>query len=78
MTATDRDEPGTLHTKLKYRIVGQDPLPIKGPGVFNIHPDTGSITVVSPTLDREVTLPESSLGSVLCSAGRQNQRQGQM
>lgn len=53
MTATDRDEPGTLHTKLKYRIVGQDPLPIKGPGVFNIHPDTGSITVVSPTLDRE-------------------------
>ncbi|KAJ6662139.1 hypothetical protein lerEdw1_012604 [Lerista edwardsae] len=53
MTATDRDEPGTLHTKLKYRIVSQNPLPQKGPGIFNINPDSGSITLVTPTLDRE-------------------------
>lgn len=59
MTATDRDEPGTLHTKLKYRIVSQNPLPQKGPGIFNIHPDSGSITLVTPTLDREVTSPGS-------------------
>ncbi|XP_034980943.2 desmocollin-1 isoform X1 [Zootoca vivipara] len=53
ITATDRDEPDTLHTKLKYRIVGQNPIPLQGSNTFTIHPDTGSITVAYPVLDRE-------------------------
>ncbi|XP_061453671.1 desmocollin-2-like isoform X2 [Rhineura floridana] len=53
ITATDRDEPDTLHTKLKYRIVGQNPLPFQGANIFSINPDTGSITLASPFLDRE-------------------------
>ncbi|XP_066480522.1 desmocollin-1-like [Tiliqua scincoides] len=54
MTATDRDEIGTLHTKLKYRIVSQDPPPFRGTIMFSINSDTGSIVLVSPLLDREV------------------------
>lgn len=54
MTATDNDEPGTLHTKLKYRIVSQDPPPFRGTNMFGIDSDTGSIVLVSPLLDREV------------------------
>ncbi|XP_053103366.1 desmocollin-2-like [Hemicordylus capensis] len=54
VTATDRDEPGTLHTKLKYRIVTYEPMPFKGGNLFNIDQDTGSITVVL-NLDRETT-----------------------
>ncbi|XP_060099843.1 desmocollin-1-like [Heteronotia binoei] len=53
MTATDRDEPETLHTKLKYRIVSQDPVILQYPKVFNIDGDTGVITLASSVLDRE-------------------------
>ncbi|OPJ83401.1 desmocollin-1 isoform X1 [Patagioenas fasciata] len=51
VTAEDKDEPYTLHTALKYRIVSQNP-PI--PPVFSLHGDTGVISVASPQLDREV------------------------
>ncbi|XP_067146707.1 desmocollin-1 isoform X1 [Apteryx mantelli] len=51
MVADDRDEPYTLHTTLKYRIVSQTP-PVTP--VFGIHSDTGVITVLSPQLDREL------------------------
>ncbi|KAK2511905.1 desmocollin-1 [Columba guinea] len=51
VTAEDKDEPYTLHTALKYRIVSQNP-PI--PPVFSVHGDTGVISVASPQLDREV------------------------
>ncbi|XP_021070384.1 desmocollin-1 isoform X1 [Mus pahari] len=50
VTAIDRDEPGTLHTRLKYRILQQIP---DQPKHFAIHPDTGVITTTTPLLDRE-------------------------
>ncbi|XP_048363876.1 desmocollin-1-like isoform X2 [Sphaerodactylus townsendi] len=53
MTATDGDEIGTLHTKLKYRIINQNPVSSKFPTMFNIDPDSGVITLASPGLDRE-------------------------
>ncbi|KAG8133550.1 hypothetical protein E2320_011328 [Naja naja] len=53
MTATDRDEPGTLHTKLKYRIVGQTPASFQGGSLFTVQADTGDISLQTPSLDRE-------------------------
>ncbi|XP_027260195.1 desmocollin-1 isoform X3 [Cricetulus griseus] len=50
VTAIDHDEPGTLHTRLKYKILQQIP---DHPRHFSIHPDTGVITTTSPLLDRE-------------------------
>ncbi|XP_042119991.2 desmocollin-1 isoform X2 [Peromyscus maniculatus bairdii] len=50
VTAIDNDEPGTLHTRLKYKILQQIP---DHPKHFAIHPDTGVITTTSPLLDRE-------------------------
>ncbi|XP_040613806.1 desmocollin-1 isoform X2 [Mesocricetus auratus] len=50
VTAIDNDEPGTLHTRLKYKILQQIP---DHPRHFSIHPDTGVITTTSPLLDRE-------------------------
>ncbi|KAF6302815.1 desmocollin 3 [Rhinolophus ferrumequinum] len=49
--ATDRDEPDTMHTRLKYSILEQTP---RSPGLFSVHPSTGVITIVSHYLDREV------------------------
>ncbi|XP_057556209.1 desmocollin-3 isoform X2 [Hippopotamus amphibius kiboko] len=49
--ATDRDEPDTMHTRLKYSILEQTP---RSPGLFSVHPSTGAITIVSHYLDREV------------------------
>lgn len=54
--AEDRDEPYTLHTTLKYRIVSQTP-PITP--AFSLHGDTGVISVLLPQLDREVIFPEA-------------------
>nr|XP_011716487.1 desmocollin-3 isoform X3 [Macaca nemestrina] len=48
--ATDRDEPDTMHTRLKYSILQQTP---RSPGLFSVHPSTGVITTVSHYLDRE-------------------------
>ncbi|XP_054841471.1 desmocollin-1-like isoform X2 [Eublepharis macularius] len=53
MTATDKDEKDTLHTKLKYKIVGQKPLSPQFPNLFHMNPDTGAIVLASPGLDRE-------------------------
>lgn len=49
--ATDKDEPDTMHTRLKYSILEQAP---PSPGLFSVHPDTGVITTVSHYMDREV------------------------
>ncbi|XP_021091648.2 desmocollin-3 isoform X2 [Mesocricetus auratus] len=49
--ATDKDEPDTMHTRLKYSILEQNP---RSPGLFSVHPDTGVITTISHYLDREV------------------------
>nr|XP_058896254.1 desmocollin-3 isoform X2 [Kogia breviceps] len=49
--ATDRDEPDTMHTRLKYSILEQTP---RSPGTFSVHPGTGVITIISHYLDREV------------------------
>ncbi|ELK28249.1 Desmocollin-3 [Myotis davidii] len=49
--ATDRDEPDTMHTRLKYSILEQTP---RSPGLFAVHPSTGAITMVAQYLDREV------------------------
>nr|XP_012592566.1 desmocollin-1 isoform X1 [Microcebus murinus] len=50
VTAIDLDEPDTLHTRLKYKILQQIP---DHPKHFSIHPDTGVITTTTPFLDRE-------------------------
>ncbi|NP_001300789.1 desmocollin-1 isoform X1 [Canis lupus baileyi] len=50
VTAIDLDEPDTLHTRLKYKILQQIP---DHPKHFSIHPDTGVITTTTPLLDRE-------------------------
>ncbi|KAH0617756.1 hypothetical protein JD844_016309 [Phrynosoma platyrhinos] len=55
VTATDKDEPNTLHTKVKYRIMSQHLQSYQNPGPFAIHPDSGCITVASSNLDRETT-----------------------
>ncbi|XP_043921377.1 desmocollin-3-like [Protopterus annectens] len=49
LSATDRDENGTLNTKLKYKITSQQPA-----GLFSIEPAKGEISLRSPGLDREV------------------------
>ena len=48
--ATDRDEPDTMHTRLKYSIMEQMP---RSPGKFSVHASKGVITIVY-VLDREV------------------------
>lgn len=48
VNATDRDQPGTLHVKIKYTLLDRLDL-------FAIHPATGVITTVTNTLDREKT-----------------------
>ncbi|XP_075388992.1 desmocollin-1 [Tenrec ecaudatus] len=50
VTAIDNDEPDTLHTRLKYKILQQIP---DHPKHFSIHPDTGVITTATSFLDRE-------------------------
>ncbi|XP_057554078.1 desmocollin-1 isoform X2 [Hippopotamus amphibius kiboko] len=50
VTAIDLDEPDTLHTRLKYKILQQIP---SHPKHFYVHPDTGVITTTTPFLDRE-------------------------
>ncbi|KAL7984337.1 hypothetical protein Chor_002907 [Crotalus horridus] len=65
MTATDRDEPGTLHTKLKYRIVGQTPASFRGGFLFTVHADSGDISLHTPSLDREyeIFIPENTVNA---------------
>ncbi|XP_044513972.1 desmocollin-1 [Gracilinanus agilis] len=49
VVATDRDEPDTLHTNLRYTILKQIP---EHPKHFAIHPETGVISAILPP-DRE-------------------------
>ncbi|GAB1301472.1 Desmocollin-2 [Apodemus speciosus] len=49
--ATDKDEPDTMHTRLRYSILQQLPSP---PTLFTMHPSTGVITTTSAQLDREL------------------------
>ncbi|ELW64623.1 Desmocollin-2 [Tupaia chinensis] len=49
--ATDKDEPDTMHTRLKYSIIEQLPAV---PTLFSMHPTTGVITTSSSQLDREL------------------------
>ncbi|XP_030069625.1 desmocollin-1 [Microcaecilia unicolor] len=51
VNATDRDEPGSIHTKLKYSIISQFPAQ---PKMFSMNPETGVIITTSDGLDREV------------------------
>ncbi|KFW12128.1 Desmocollin-1, partial [Fulmarus glacialis] len=67
VTAEDRDEPYTLHTTLKYRIVSQNPLV---PPAFSLHGDTGVISVSSPQLDRELVSSYTLLVEVRDMAGQ--------
>lgn len=48
VNATDRDKKGTLHVKIKYTL-------LTGLDLFAINPETGAITTVTNTLDREVS-----------------------
>uniref|UniRef100_A0A667ZXY8 Cadherin domain-containing protein n=1 Tax=Myripristis murdjan TaxID=586833 RepID=A0A667ZXY8_9TELE len=47
VSATDRDQEGTPHTKIKYSL-------LTGTDLFAIEPETGVISTVTETLDREV------------------------
>ncbi|XP_039863480.1 desmocollin-2-like isoform X2 [Simochromis diagramma] len=47
VSATDRDQIGTNHVKIKYTLVS-------GSDMFTIHPETGVITTTTNTLDREL------------------------
>ncbi|XP_053427765.1 desmocollin-2 isoform X2 [Nycticebus coucang] len=49
--ATDKDEPDTMHTRLRYSILEQLPA---SPTLFSMHPKTGVITTTSSQLDREL------------------------
>ncbi|XP_013995698.1 desmocollin-2 [Salmo salar] len=48
VNATDKDEPGTDHTKIRYSLLSETNL-------FFINPETGVISTKTDTLDREVT-----------------------
>lgn len=47
LNATDRDQPETNHVKIRYTL-------LDGLGLFAIQPNTGVITTVTDSLDREV------------------------
>ncbi|MEE6464138.1 hypothetical protein FKM82_006191 [Ascaphus truei] len=51
VNATDRDEPYSLHTRLRYTIISQFP---RSPVMFAMHPANGIITTTTATLDREL------------------------
>ncbi len=52
VVAKDADEPNTLHTKIAYSLINQEPN--YGTVFFAVHKDSGTIYVNNPTLDREV------------------------
>uniref|UniRef100_A0A8C8RQD7 Cadherin domain-containing protein n=1 Tax=Pelusios castaneus TaxID=367368 RepID=A0A8C8RQD7_9SAUR len=75
VTAEDLDEPYTLHTSLRYRIVSQQP---SSPRIFSVHHESGAISTLSPQLDREIVGAHTLLIEVrdmsgqpfgLCSTG---------
>ncbi|XP_028832658.1 desmocollin-2-like [Denticeps clupeoides] len=47
LNATDRDQPGTPHTQIRFNL-------LDGKDLFIVNPQTGVISTVTPTLDREV------------------------
>ncbi|TFK12310.1 SKI/DACH domain-containing protein 1 [Platysternon megacephalum] len=67
VTAEDRDEPYTLHTELRYRIVSEQP-PL--PKMFFVHPESGVITTLIPQLDREIIGKHMLLMEVRDMAGQ--------
>uniref|UniRef100_A0A672KUL9 Cadherin domain-containing protein n=1 Tax=Sinocyclocheilus grahami TaxID=75366 RepID=A0A672KUL9_SINGR len=54
VVAKDADEPNTLHTKIAYSLIKQEPN--NGKLFFAVHKDNGTIFVNNPTLDREVSV----------------------
>ncbi|XP_041660277.1 desmocollin 2 like [Cheilinus undulatus] len=46
VNATDKDQKGTLHVKIRYSL-------LTGSNLFAIHPNTGILTTKTDTLDRE-------------------------
>lgn len=52
LSAADRDQEGTLHVKIKYELLSDV-------GLFGIEPETGVITTLTNTLDREVSTHSS-------------------
>lgn len=62
VTATDKDEPGNLNSKIRYRLIKQEPAEDKM--MFMITSD-GELRVKDPNLDREVGL-HSTLFSLSC------------
>ncbi|KAL6461400.1 hypothetical protein MHYP_G00295440 [Metynnis hypsauchen] len=52
VTATDADEPNTVHADVRYSILSQNPQE-PGPAMFAINPVTGVIRVNTAGLDRE-------------------------
>ncbi|KAM9307723.1 desmocollin-3-like [Gastrophryne carolinensis] len=50
VNATDRDEPNSLHTRLKYYLIRQIP---PSPVMFAVQPEYGIVTTTSNLLDKE-------------------------
>lgn len=51
LEASDRDEEGTLNSRIKYRIVEQSPQ-IPSGNIFRIETDTGKLQLFTPELNR--------------------------
>lgn len=52
VVAKDADEPNTLHTKIAYSLIKQEPN--NGQLFFAVNKDSGIISVSNQALDREV------------------------
>lgn len=61
--ASDADQPNTLHTKIAYSLIKQEPN--NGKLFFAVNKDSGIISVNDPTLDREV-IASSYTGIYMC------------
>lgn len=54
VNAVDIDDPKTLHSKIKYSL-------LSGLDLFQINPETGVITTLVSSLDREVSTRVNSI-----------------
>ena len=63
LNATDADKINTLHSKIAYSIIKQEP--IDSSNHFYIERGTGLIYITDATLDREVGLTFSNFSKVL-------------
>lgn len=64
VVATDADEPNTLHTKIAFSIIKQEPN--NNNHFFVVDKDSGIISLKNPALDREVCFSVKTLFLYVC------------